>query len=119
MTSDGNPTPEWTSEAVVKRLQEKAERGEPTSAQVFFADAVPAAELQNKAQEIIDDTIEKLKLAPDAIKLGKIYPLAKSFSLTTAKPQVFETINSRKDVKTLLESEQNDILPKPVTCKPE
>jgi hypothetical protein len=108
------PTPEWTSEAVVKRLQERVASGQPTSVQVFVTDAVKSAELQSKAQEIVADTRAQLGLPPEAVQLGKIYPVAKSFSLTSTKPQVFEALAKRAEVKTLLESEQADIFPKPV-----
>ena len=55
--------------------------------------------------------------AADAIKIGKVYRSAKSFSLSTDVPGVFDAIAKRGEVKSILESEQHDILPKPRNVK--
>lgn len=107
------PSPQWTSEAVVKRLQERVANGEPTSVQVFVTDAVKATEVQAKAQEIVDDTRTQFGLSPEAMQLGKVSSLAKSFMVTSRVPQVFEALAKHGEVKTLLEEEQKDIYPKP------
>jgi hypothetical protein len=117
MTDEIKPSPEWELEAVVKRLHEKATAGQPVSVQVFVNDDVPVNELPAKAQEIVDDASASLNLAPGAVRIGKIHGLAKSFSVTSAIPHVFEAIAKRDEVKTILESIQTDILPKPVKRK--
>jgi hypothetical protein len=43
--------------------------------------------------------------------------LAKSFSISSDIPNVFEAIAKRGEVKTILESAQPDILPKPTNVK--
>jgi hypothetical protein len=40
--------------------------------------------------------------------------LARSFSVTTDKPDIFKSIAKSDEVKSILESEQFDILPKPL-----
>jgi hypothetical protein len=43
--------------------------------------------------------------------------VAKSFSVTSDVPHVFDAIAKRGDVKSILESVQSDILPKPLNKK--
>jgi hypothetical protein len=117
MTNEIKPSPEWALEAVVKRLHEKTAPGQPVSVQVFVTDDVSANELPAKAQEIVDDASASLNLAPDAVRIGKIHRLAKSFSITSDIPHVFDAIAKRGEVKTILESAQTDVLPKPVKRK--
>ena len=70
-----------------------------------------------KAREIVKDAGESLNLPAEAIKLGKVFRSAKSFSVSTDVPNVFEAIAKRGEVKTILESAQPDILPKPRNVK--
>lgn len=114
MPPDVKPSPEWANEAVVKRLHEKTAAGQPVCAQVFMTDKVSADDLSAKAKEIVEEVSASLGLAPDAVRIGKVHRLAKSFAVTSDMPQVFEAIAKRDEVKNILESEQTDILPKPV-----
>jgi len=104
---------QWTSEAVAKRLRETTSPGQPSSVQVFLNDEISANDLTEKAREIVDDMSASLNLPADAIKLGKVFRSAKSFSLSTDVPGVFDAIAKRGEVKTILDSAQPDILPKP------
>ena len=110
-------SPEWESEAVAKRLSETTSPGRPSSVQVFLNDEVSANDLPEKAKEIVKDMSESLNLPADAIKIGKVYRSAKSFSLSTDVPGVFDAIAKRGEVKTILDSTQPDILPKPKNVK--
>jgi hypothetical protein len=110
-------SPEWESEAVAKRLRETTSPGQPSSVQVFLNDEISANDLPEKAKEIVNDMSANLNLPADAIKIGKVYRSAKSFSLSTDVPGVFDAIAKRGDVKTILESAQPDILPKPRNVK--
>jgi hypothetical protein len=49
------------------------------------------------------------------VRIGKVRGLAKSFSVTSDVPDVFEAIARQDDVKTMLEAEQADILPHPTS----
>ena len=117
MSDKIKPSPEWQSAAVVKRLHERTSPGSPTAVQVFLNDEVAASDLPEKAKEIVTDTSASLNLPADAIKLGKVFRSAKSFSVTTDIPAVFEALCKRNEVKTILESEQPDILPTPRNVK--
>jgi len=108
---------EWESEAVAKRLRETTSPGQPSSVQVFLNDEISANDLPEKAKEIVNDMSASLSLPADAIKIGKVYRSAKSFSLSTDVPDVFDAIVKRGEVKTILESAQPDILPKPKDVK--
>ncbi len=113
-TLDNQPLT-WTSEAVIKRLWEKAAKDQPVSVQVFLTDIVPKseAEFKSKTNEIIDKIRTELSLGREAVQVGKIYPNARSFSVTSTHPGFFEGLTKCGEVKTILESEQPDILPKP------
>lgn len=52
-------SPEWESEAVVKRLRETTSRGQPSSVQVFLTDEVSANDLPEKAREIVNEASAK------------------------------------------------------------
>jgi hypothetical protein len=106
-------SPQWEPEAVVKRLRETTSPGQPSSVQVFLNDEISANDLPEKAREIVNDTSASLNLPVDAIKIGKVYRSAKSFSLSTDVPSVFDAIAKRGEVKTILDSAQPDILPRP------
>jgi len=108
---------EWKPEAVIKRLRQKISPGRPSAVQVFFNDKVPASHLAEKAKEIVDHACASLNLPPDAIKLGKVFRSARSFSVSTDVPDALDVIAKRDEVKTILESEQSDILPKPRNVK--
>ena len=114
MAKDTKSSPEWAQEAVVERLRTRTAGGRPASVQVFMKDDVPADELSAKAKEIVETANASLGLAPGTVRVGKVHRLAKSFSVTSDQATVFETIANRDEVKAILESEQSDILPKPV-----
>jgi hypothetical protein len=111
------PSPEWEADAVIKRLHETTSPGRPSSVQVFLNDDVSANDVPQKAEEIVKYASAGLNLPADAVKLGKTYRSAKSFSISSDVPGVFEAIAKRRDVKTILESAQADILPKPRDVK--
>jgi hypothetical protein len=111
------PSPQWEADAVIKRLHETTSPGQPSSVQVFLNDEVSANDVPQKAQEIVKDASVSLNLPEGAVKLGKTFRSAKSFSISSDIPSVFETIAKRRDVKTILESAQPDILPKPRNVK--
>jgi hypothetical protein len=117
MTDKIKASPEWEAEAVVKRLHKTTSSGNPSSVQVFLKDDVSANDLADKAKEIVRDASASLNLPADAVKLGKVFRSAKSFSVSTDVPTVFEAIAKRSDVKTILESAQPDILPQPRNVK--
>jgi len=114
VAKDTKSSQEWAQQAVVDRLREKTAGGQAASIQVFMSDDVPSEELPAKAKEIVEAAHATLGLAPGSVRVGKVHKLAKSFSVTSDQPQVFENIANRDDVKAILESEQPDILPKPV-----
>lgn len=117
MSDKIKPSPEWEGAAVVKRLHERTSPGHPSAVQVFLNDDVAAGDIPEMAKEIVTDTSASLNLPPEAIKLGKVYRSAKSFSVSTDIPAVFDALSKRGEVKTILESEQPDILPKPLNVK--
>ncbi|WP_152535362.1 hypothetical protein [Bradyrhizobium sp. Ai1a-2] len=117
MNDETKASPEWEPEAVVKRLRQTTSPGQPSAVQVFLTDEVPASELPEKAKEIVTQARESLNLPPEAVKLGKVFRSAKSFSLSTEVPEVFDAIAKRGEVKSILESVQPDILPKPKNVK--
>jgi hypothetical protein len=107
-------SPQWQAEAVLKRLKEKALDGQPMSVQVFISNSVSPEDIALKAHEIVKNATSDAGLSSGAAQVGKIFPLARSFSVTTNKPEIFKSISMSNDVKSILESEQSDILPKPV-----
>jgi hypothetical protein len=117
MSDKIKPSPEWDSEAVVKRLRESTSPGQPSSVQVFLTDEVSAQDLPQKAREIVSDASASLNLPADAVKLGKVFKSARSFSISSDVPNVFDAIAKRGEVKTILESVQPDILPRPRNVK--
>jgi hypothetical protein len=112
-------SPQWRAEAVLKRLKEKTSDGRPASAQVFVSDIVGADDIAKTAHEIVKNAASEAGLSADSAQVGKIFPLARSFSVTTDKPDIFESIVRSKKVKSILESEQSDILPKPLNRRSE
>lgn len=110
-------SPEWEPEAVANRLRETTSPGQPSSVQVFLNDEISANDLSERAMGIVNDMGASLNLPADAIKIGKVYRSSKSFSLSTDVPDVFDAIAKRGDVKTILESAQPNILPKPRNVK--
>ncbi|WP_445219489.1 hypothetical protein ACKWRH_04535 [Bradyrhizobium sp. Pa8] len=117
MTDKTKPSPEWEGKAVVNRLRQATKPGQPSSVQVFLNDDVAASDLPEKAREIVTDMSARLDLPANAIKLGKVFRLAKSFSVSTDVPDVFDALARHGDVKSILESVQPDILPKPTREK--
>lgn len=117
MNDKTKASPEWEAKAVVDRLRETTSPGQPSSVQVFLNDDVSANDLPEKAKEIVKHACESLNIPADAIKLGKVFRSAKSFSVSTDVPNVFEAIARRGEVKSILDSAQPDILPKPRNVK--
>ena len=117
MSDKIKPSPEWEGAAVVKRLHETTSPGNPSAVQVFLNDEISASELPEKAKEIVTATSESLNIPADAIKLGKVFRSAKSFSVSSDVPAVFEALAKHGEVKAILESEQSDILPKPLNVR--
>jgi hypothetical protein len=117
MSDKIKPSPEWEDQAVVKRLRQTTGPGRPSAVQVFLNDEISTSDLPEKAKEIVTETSTRLNLPAGAIKLGKVFRLAKSFSVSTDVPDVFDALVKRDEVKTILDSEQTDILPKPQNVK--
>jgi hypothetical protein len=117
MTDKIKASPEWEADAVVKRLHKTTSSGNPSSVQVFLKDDISPDDLADKAKEILRDTSRSLNLPADAIQLGKVFRSAKSFSVSTDVPSVFDAIARRGEVKSMLESSQPDILPQPRNVK--
>jgi hypothetical protein len=117
MAKGPGPSTEWDPKNVVKRLQQKMASGGSASAQIFFSDDVPGDRVLAKAEEIAEETSKRLGLDRAAVKIGKVHRLAKSFSLTSDEPRVFSEILKSPAVKSILESEQSDILPQPIRKK--
>lgn len=107
-------SPQWRAEAVVKRLKDKALDGQPVSAQIFMSDSVSPDDIVQKAHEIVTAAANKAGVSADSARVGKVFPLARSFSVTTDNPDIFKSIAKSDEVKSILESEQSDILPKPL-----
>ena len=103
MTDNIKPSAEWELNAVVKRLQKKTAPGKPVSASVFIKDTVPTEELSAKVQEIVDDATTSLNIAPNSVKIGKVRPSSRSFSVTSDEPSFFDQIAKRGEVKTMLD----------------
>jgi hypothetical protein len=117
MSDKIEPSSEWQGEAVVKRLRQTTSPGRPSAVQVFLKDEISASDLPEKAKQIVSDTRARLNIPADAIKLGKVFRSAKSFSVSSDVPDVFDALAKRGEVKSLLESEQSDIFPKPLNVK--
>ena len=117
MTDNIKPSAEWELNAVVKRLQKKTAPGKPVSASVFIKDTVPTEELSAKFQEIVNDATTSLNIAPNSVKIGKVRPSSRSFSVTSDEPSFFDQIAKRGEVETMLDSQQTDIYPKPKNRK--
>jgi hypothetical protein len=107
-------SPQWQADAVVKRLQERTSGGQPVSVQVFMSEKIKPGEISSIADEIVRNAAEKSGLPSHAVRVGKVFPLARSFSVIADKPETFRAIADNEDVKSILESEQADILPKPL-----
>ena len=105
---DREPTDDWTTPQVLKRLRERVKSGEQVSAQVFLRDDVTA--------DALSETVASLVESADA-KLGKVHRLAKSFSVR-GSPEALEQIARSSAVKSILPSEIEDIYPKPTNVKP-
>jgi hypothetical protein len=106
--AEREPSDDWTTPQVLKRLREQAKSGEPVSMQVFLRDDVSADALGETAASLVGSV--------DA-KLGKVHRLAKSFSVR-GSPEALEQIARSSAVKSILPSEIEDIHPKPTNVKP-
>ncbi len=65
-------SPDWGTQAVVGRLQEKAARGQPASAQVFLADSVSREDLPAIVEKVVTSTCKRLGVSGDALKVGTL-----------------------------------------------
>ncbi|WP_441233470.1 hypothetical protein [Bradyrhizobium sp. 930_D9_N1_4] len=117
MSDKTKPSAQWEGDAVARRLRQATKPGRPSAVQVFLNDEISASDLPEKAKQIVTDMSASLNLPADAIKLGKVFRSAKSFSVSTDIPDVFDALAKCGDVKSILESEQPDILPKPTNVK--
>lgn len=99
---------------MLKRLKESASNGQAVSANVFMSESVSPGDVEKKAQEIVNKAANEAGLSPDAVRVGQFRPWARSFSVTADKPEIFRSIVNSTDVKSILESEQPEILIKPV-----
>ncbi len=116
--ADPTESPRWKADAVIKRLQEQASGGQPVSVQVFMSESINPNEISSVADKIVRDAAEKSGVPSDAVRVGKVFPLARSFSVVVDNPNALRVIVDNKDVKSILESEQADIFPKPLNRSP-
>ncbi len=107
-------SPQWRPEAVLRRLKDEASDGQPVSAQVFMSDSVSPDEIVQKAHEIVNAATSKAGLSADSARVGNILILSKSFSVTTGNPDIFKSIASSHEVKSIIDSKQDDIFPRPL-----
>ena len=84
------------------------------SAQVFMSETVKPDEIAGRRRNWRRRRPSNLGLPSDAVRVGKVFPLARSFSVTANEADVFRSIVGSKDVKSIFEFEQPDILPKPL-----
>ena len=118
MTNSIEASLQWRPDVVLKRLQDKGSDGRPVSAQVFMSQSVEPGDLSSKAHEIVEAAALVSGLSPGAVRVGKVFPLARSFSVSADSPNAFTAIVNNKDVSSILESEQPDIMPKPLDRSP-
>jgi hypothetical protein len=115
---DRKPSPDWTIESVLKRLEETTPPGQPVSAQIFLEDTVSADELSKVARRIVEDATKSAGEALQAAKIGKVHRLARSFSVS-ATTSVIRQMSGLGQVKAVLPSDiGEDVLIKPVKKTP-
>ncbi|ESQ83760.1 hypothetical protein [Asticcacaulis benevestitus] len=110
--SEVNASDQWSKSAVVSRLKDKLRQGHPVSVQVFLNQ--DCGDVSGLAQTMVDDSLAQAGMAPQSASLGRIFRLANSFSVSSDNLPFFESLSRRPEVKSLIESEQSDIFPKPV-----
>jgi hypothetical protein len=103
---------QWSKTEVLKQLRAKGRGGRTVAAQVFLKDDVEdvPAEVETIVSKAGDGSAKR------GLKVGKIHPLAKSFSLE-ANPEAFAAIADQPSVKSILPNEVDDVYPKPVKVK--
>jgi hypothetical protein len=69
------------------RLKQTTSSGQPSHVQVFLTDDVSVSDLAEQAKEIVDDTSARLNLPEGAVKIGGVFRLAKSFSVSSDVPE--------------------------------
>ena len=113
-----NPSSEWEISSVLKTLRQQSKADQPPTAQIFLDDSVKvdAKSFEALAQEILDAASTQSGNQKSATKIGKLHPLAKSFSVT-AHPDIFNEIYKSPSVKSILPSQISDIYPKPTDSK--
>jgi len=109
-------TPEWSADSVRQQLRKTASPEGGASANVFFHDSVPAAQLAAAAQKAIEQAAERVGRSA-GVTVGKIHQLAKSVSVR-GDPDVIAELFNLDSVKSILPSQIDDIYPKPVKRKP-
>jgi hypothetical protein len=95
------------------RQPRKATLGETRSAQVFLAPPETDEDLGTEAARCLRDAMAAVKAAPEAASLGKVHPLARSFSVQ-AVPEVIAALEKAPGVRAVLANEQPDLLIRPV-----
>jgi hypothetical protein len=109
------PSSEWSAQEVLAQLRAKTDKGKPVSAQVFLHDDTSAEDLSRVAKKIISAAKKKVGKQA-AAELGKVYRLAKSFSIE-ADMETLTAVANTPEVKTILPSDVSDIFPKPHDVK--
>jgi hypothetical protein len=117
MSDQIKPSAEWETKNVVKRLRKATSPGKPAAVQVFLKDRLSLDDLNEKAKELVSYANASLNLPAGSVKLGKVFRAANSFSMSSDVPDAFDLIAKRGEVKTILDSAQSDILPKPRNAK--
>jgi hypothetical protein len=118
MPNDPDPSPDWTMESVIKRLEEKTPPGQSVSAHVFLNDSVSAEEVPTAANQIVDAAKAFVEELSAPVEIGKVHCLAKSFSVK-APLSVIRKISTLGQVKSILPSDISDeMFIKPVKKTP-
>ncbi|WP_337660285.1 hypothetical protein [Anderseniella sp. Alg231-50] len=114
MPDDRDTTPQWQKETVVEEMRRQALPDRPPTAQVFLEASVEvdSNSMEEFARKMVEDAAAKSHTQAAESHIGKLHPLAKSFSVT-ADPEVFAEIAKSPSVKSILPSEIHDIYPKP------
>lgn len=108
---DDKTSPEWSPEAVRRRLRKIASGGRDASAQVFFDDGVAAERLLDAAEKAITEAAARVGRAA-RVRIGRVHKLAKSVSVT-GDPDVIAELAAVPPVRAVLPSEIEDVYPKP------
>jgi hypothetical protein len=96
--------------AVLAKLREQAKRsGGVATAQVFLFPS--ETDVNEAARQIVNETSSLIGLGSKLPSIGRVSPLAKSFSLT-AEPALFEALARNPRVKSILPSLGSNIYPR-------